>query len=289
MAAKGVRLAMNELNLLYPLHEQRQRLLSAMDGLCAAHGIAYVVVGATARDIMLHHIHDFPIGRASHDIDFAVAVQNWASFENLRAGAISQKGFRAGVAAQRLLYQSSMDADVIPIDLVPFGGVANQGQIAWPPDMNIIMSVLGFDETLQSALMVRIKEDLVIPVASIPGLVITKLLAWLERGIGNPKDATDFRTFLLAYEQAGNTDRIYDDGELLGRYDFDLQLAGAVLMARDVKAIVSAETAVQLSVIFGSVQARERLLTHMLRGWMTNEGEGIKLEAMLNAFASELE
>ncbi|WP_425270720.1 hypothetical protein [Paraburkholderia aspalathi] len=49
------------------------------------------------------------------------------------------------------------------------------------------------------------------PVASIPGLVMTKVIARLDRGQSNPKDAADFRYLLETYAAAGNVDRQYGE------------------------------------------------------------------------------
>jgi predicted nucleotidyltransferase len=83
------------------------------------------------------------------------------------------------------------------VDLVPFGGVeSSPSHVAWPPDMAIVMNVAGYAEALKSAVTVRVADHCEIPVASIPGLVMTKLIAWLDRGQSNPKDAVDFRYLL---------------------------------------------------------------------------------------------
>lgn len=283
-------MAMSELNLKYPLDEQRSVLLLQMDGICRAQGISYVVVGATARDIMLHYLHGYPIGRASQDIDFAVAVPDWNSFENLRASVIGQDGFSAAQGvAHRFIYRGRGDEEMIPVDLVPFGGVSHKGQIAWPPDMKVVMSVLGFEETLQSALMVRLRKDVAIPVASIPGLVVTKLIAWLDRSALNTKDATDFRALLEAYAQAGNSDRIYADGDLMERHGYDPDFSGAELLGRDVRSIIAAQSLEHLATIFADGRAKDRLFAHMLKGRSTEERQIRWLEIMLDAFASGLQ
>jgi len=37
----------------------------------------YVVVGATARDLVLHYGHGAAIRRATQDVDFAIEVPDW--------------------------------------------------------------------------------------------------------------------------------------------------------------------------------------------------------------------
>jgi predicted nucleotidyltransferase len=43
----------------------------------------YVVVGATARKLVLHYGHGATVQRATHDVDFAIKVPGWAAFEAL--------------------------------------------------------------------------------------------------------------------------------------------------------------------------------------------------------------
>ena len=46
-----------------------------------------LVVGATARDAVLHYAHGTPIQRATTDIDFGIQVASWQEFEQLYASA----------------------------------------------------------------------------------------------------------------------------------------------------------------------------------------------------------
>ena len=75
-------------------------------------------------------------------------------------------------------------------------------------------------------------------VASVPGLTLLKLAAWVDRGLENNKDATDLHRLLTTYADAGNADRLYDhEMDLLETVGFDMELAGAELLGRDVASI----------------------------------------------------
>jgi predicted nucleotidyltransferase len=47
-------------------------------------GIPYVLVGATARDLLLHYGHGAKIQRATADVDFAIEIPSWAAFDALK-------------------------------------------------------------------------------------------------------------------------------------------------------------------------------------------------------------
>lgn len=46
--------------------------------------ISYVVVGATARDYVLHYGYGADIRRATTDIDFGIEVESWVIFKKLK-------------------------------------------------------------------------------------------------------------------------------------------------------------------------------------------------------------
>lgn len=46
--------------------------------------IPFVVVGASARDIVLHYGHNARIQRATADVDFGIQVPDWSAFEALK-------------------------------------------------------------------------------------------------------------------------------------------------------------------------------------------------------------
>ena len=72
------------------------------------------------------------------------------------------------------------------------------------------MNVAGCRDALTLAVLVEVEPGTVILIASIPGLSVLKLFAWINRGRENPKDAMDMVTLLRQYHEAGNQDRIYE-------------------------------------------------------------------------------
>lgn len=79
--------------------------------------LPYAIVGATARDLVLHYGHGAAIQRATHDVDFAIEVGDWAAFAALRERLCAQ-GFRLTEDQHRLIGPR----DTV-VDIVPFGGV----------------------------------------------------------------------------------------------------------------------------------------------------------------------
>lgn len=96
----------------------------------AAPDIDLLLVGATARDILLSYAHGIVLVRATYDADLAFAVPSWDAFETLRRRLVESGLFNESTRArQRLRHHSG-----VQIDLIPFGGVeGHDGSIAWPP------------------------------------------------------------------------------------------------------------------------------------------------------------
>ncbi len=235
---------MRNIRLDRPLDTTLLHVLRAVADEAKVAGIDYMLVGATARDILLTHVFDLPFGRATYDIDFAVAVASWEKFEQMKTGLISRPGFAPdNKSKQRLYYKADASHQSYPIDLVPFAGVAHEGEVAWPPDMAVIMNVIGYDEVLAAAELVEFSAGLVGRVASLPGLAVLKLSAWADRGRGNPKDAHDLLQLMRNYGAAGNNARLYDEEfPLLEAADHDPERAGACLLGKDVARLVGDDT-----------------------------------------------
>jgi predicted nucleotidyltransferase len=231
-----------------------------------AHGreTNYFLAGATAREIMLRHVFGRPPGRRTLDVDLGIAVRDWSHFELLQGALIEEARFKSEAhRVQRLVYPSSPG---VVVDLIPFGGVeAEDRTIAWPPDEDIVMRVTGFSDGLASAIPVRLDQDLVIPVVSLPVLLVLKLFAWNDRK-HEKRDAPDIYTLLKEYGDAGNEDRLYgEESDLLESEGYDVQLAGARLLARDAARVVSKNTRQHARKILESDPKMEEL-TNQLAG-----------------------
>jgi predicted nucleotidyltransferase len=151
-----------------------------IDQIARVHDTRYFLTGAMAREIVLRHVFGRPAGRLTLDVDFGISVSGWDHFQKLKTLLVEQAGFTPDPRQfQRLRYKA---ASAVIADLIPFGGVERSDRtIAWPPDEDIVMRVAGFDDGLASSVQVRIDKDLVIPVVSIPVLLVLKLFAWADR------------------------------------------------------------------------------------------------------------
>ncbi len=192
----------------------------------------------------------------------------------------------AGREAQRLIYEPANEHYKCIVDLIPFGVLENShNTIAWPPDMSIMMNVAGYRDAHASAASVEIEPGIMMSIASIPGIAVLKLFAWVDRGQENPKDAIDLVTLLRQYHEAGNQDRIYEDATAaLEAVGYDIELAGAWLLGRDAFAMSSTETRGQLNTLFAEPALMERLVTDMSRAIQARDNAQEYSKALLEQF-----
>ncbi|MFL9858173.1 nucleotidyl transferase AbiEii/AbiGii toxin family protein [Paraburkholderia madseniana] len=234
-----------------PVHPVTAALLAHVQETAHRLGVKFVVAGATARDLMLWHVHGIRAERATRDVDVAVCAVSWDAYGALIAGLERTGLFRASAGAQQTLVFDDPDVGrPVPLDLVPFGELeAPEGSVAWPPRGEVVMNVLGFREAIDTSVEIDLGERLMVPVVSLPSLVLLKILAWHDRRVSRNTDASDLLLILRNYWDAGNTDRIWVDGaDLLERHDFDVGLAASALLGRESRQIA-------LPVTFGAVSA----------------------------------
>jgi len=199
-----------------------------------------LLVGATARDVLLSYAHGIPVPRATLDIDFAVAVAGWDEYFALRKALLDSGAF---VEDPRVLHRLVLPPHT-KLDLIPFGGIERGDRtIAWPPAENEVMQVIGYREALGDAVTVRLPLGQDVQVVSLRALALLKLFAWRDRHVSAPgKDAADLWLILGNYLDAGNEDRFYAEAaHLLEQADYDYLRAGAWLLGKDIRALLAGE------------------------------------------------
>lgn len=235
-------------------------------------GLPVFLVGAMARIILLENVHGLPPGRATKDVDFAFALDNWDQFTTIKALLLANANFEESKhVAHRLHFRPEGLEHQYKVDLIPFGRIeTSPNTIAWPPDMEVMMNVAGFGDALAAAVSVEVSPGIEIAVASLPGIAILKLFAWADRGQENPKDALDLVLLLRSYNEAGNASRIYDEASALAALEaagYDLELAGAWLLGSDATFMASAQTTADLEALLQGPK-REKLIEDMARAML---------------------
>ncbi len=196
-------------------------------------GVPWLVIGATARVILLEKVYGLPAGLATQDIDFAVQVGDWNHYQKLRELILSNDSIEAGRPA---IHRFKLDEGMV-FDLVPYGGVENnEKQISWPPDGDVVMPVRGFAGANENAVNVKVNGQISVPVVSPQGLCALKLFAWKERHADHPgRDAKDIGYIISHIEALYPADMLFAEYEAsVEAADYVIPLAGLFQLGKDI-------------------------------------------------------
>lgn len=246
-------------------------------------GVPFLVVGASARDLVLHYGYGSRIERATADIDVGIEVPSWDAFQVLK-DRLLECGFSPTDMEHRLLSPQGVE-----VDIIPFGPIEDDNaEIAWPPDGDWVMNVLGFSEALEHAQAVQIEEDppVEIPVATPEGMVLLKLIAWMDRTPDmRDRDAKDLRYLLSTYENIPDVENeLHQNQELMEDFDWDLTLAAAYQLGADAQDIAEDPTFEAIAELLEDNHDKLSLETLIEEMSRRDQSDYEKNEALLNAF-----
>lgn len=192
----------------------------------------FYVIGATARDIIVQQLLDTASTRRTKDLDIAIAIPDWDAFEQIKERLVAD-GFKKSNDMYQRFYYGAYE-----VDIVPYGVVAKEDDnIYWPPEEVVAMSVKGFDEVLSEAITVSIDDEFKVKIASLHGLFLLKLNAWLDRNAKTSKDAEDMSFILSNYFMANLNREIHQ--EVYDWENFDEYIVGGYWLAHDLVTLLN--------------------------------------------------
>ena len=172
-----------ENNLLYGTLQALHKCVSAM-------GLNLYVVGATARDLTMKLLDEIPSKRKTNDLDVAVALSDWSQFDYL-CEVLLANSFKKGKAKQKFYFNGEHHENDYEVDIVPFGEIADDEIIGWPPDGTPEMSVKCFTDVMEHAIPVSVNGEFTVHIAPLAGQFFIKLDSWMDRHDREHKDAED--------------------------------------------------------------------------------------------------
>jgi len=210
-------------------------LLKELNSFFGSFNMDFYVIGATARDMILSNLYDLTPDRKTIDLDIAIAISDWNQYQTIEKELPQKEGFeKSKEQKQRFIYKN-----VYIVDIVPFGDIAkSDGNIYFPPDETMAMSVYGFPEMANTTISVTIDNEFTIKIASLPGLFLLKLVAWKDRHLSGSKDAYDMALILNNYLSINTERAVEEHYEIYESEDFDQVVAGAQLLAKDIKLLL---------------------------------------------------
>ncbi len=220
------------------------RTLIALSKCMETHGLPLYVVGATARDLSMTLLDNDASKRRTKDLDVAIAIDNWEEFDDI-SKTLQENNFERYGTTQKFYYKGEKEDIDYEVDVVPFGGVAVDEKICWPPEGNPVMSVKCFRDVMDKAVSVNIDDAVNVHIAPLCGQFLIKLDTWNDRNTLTDKDAEDMVFIMKEYHdiQLLSNDRtppdavIYDDSDSRS----DTMIWGAQWLAYDICQLLTTE------------------------------------------------
>lgn len=199
-----------------------------------------MLVGARCRDTLHAALGHSTVNRRTNDVDIGLALSDWHVQERIAAtfGRAGANGIRYRVAG-------------LAVDVMPFGsGVEDPAGVSRPKHRQEDLIVFGFDDVFGHALTIELPGvGHTIRIPSPAGYAALKLRAWVDRSPdGELKDAQDFSLIVDWYEDwALIEQRLREaDSAVADSYLYDMPLARAHLLGRDIRDQLSEANAVDL-------------------------------------------
>jgi predicted nucleotidyltransferase len=200
--------------------------------------VPFILIGASARDIIFEHLNGIKAPRITMDIDIAVEIATWDSFDNIKHNLLNKYDFSETDQLQRFKYKNFL------LDIVPYGRIAENGRIIWRENLNS-MSIAGFSEIYVTAQSVSVNTypSIEFKIPTLEGLAILKFLSWNDAYPVRPKDAEDILFMLKNYERTLDTNEIFEKyPDIIEKAGFDLTQAGLIILGSRIKEICGKTT-----------------------------------------------
>jgi len=231
-------------------------VLSVFSQAAESVGASWLVVGATARILLLENIYGLPQGRATKDVDFGVQVGDWEQYKAL-CERLKKQGADSTARKPEKRFKTKQD---MFFDLVPYGGVEDgKGRVFWPPDEDDVMTVSGFNSAAKVAIKVVVNKQIIVPVISPCGLCELKLFAWEERHKQQPeKDAQDIAYIIRHIEALYPADKLFSDYmPAVETADYNIPQAGIFQLGADMAKMLTDEEKQLLSTLVENELAQQ--------------------------------
>lgn len=217
--------------------------LIALDKCMAEHDLPLYVVGARARDIAMKLMKGDEPKRRTEDLDVAIAIDNWQTYDDI-CQTLQNNHFKQYRNTQKFYYKGDNEDIDFEVDIVPFGNIAIDEKISWPPEGNPVMSVKCFQDVMKGAITIDVNNIVKVKMAPLCGQFLIKLDTWNDRHTATDKDAEDMLFIMKNYldiQLVYQKDNVPPDVVNFEDESTDTIIWGAQWLAFDISKLLSAE------------------------------------------------
>lgn len=208
-------------------------VLKTVNTCCEKLRIDFYLLGALARDVWFKQQQIAASG--TKDVDFAVFINETQQFSNLKTALIEVCGYTQSKNNQFVL----IAPNGFTIDVLPFGAIEIEDGVAVEGERLAKIKVTGFKEVYLTAVRpVFIFDDQETKVATLPGIVLLKLIAFDDRPEQRYNDPIDCISIIKNYF-AIESDLIYNEhNDLFGEPNRELETIAARVIGREMRSLL---------------------------------------------------
>lgn len=219
-----------------------KEVFDALEEAFAATGTDYYIIGALARDIW--YSRGSKTFRQTRDVDFAVLVSGQDEYEAVKRYLKENKRFVDTKGNSFVMLSPSG----VQVDILPFGEIEVDDGVSITGGGLSNIKVNGFMEVYQSGTAeIEMQTGHNFKIATLPSIVLLKLIAFDDRPEKRSKDARDIANIIEHFFEL-QVDLIYNNhADLFSNEDDDqtLQEIAAIVIGREIKAICASNQPLQ--------------------------------------------
>jgi predicted nucleotidyltransferase len=225
------------MNLINLRDRQLKEVFDALEEAFTALDIDYYLIGALARDVW--YTKEGKKFRTTKDADFAVLAGSHTQYEEVKDYLKKYKNFQDSKGNAFVL----LAPGGIQVDILPFGQVAIDEGVKVAGNGLSTIKVNGFMEVYQQGTeQVKVETGHSFKIATLPAIVLLKLIAYDDRPEKRLKDARDIANIMTHYFDL-QADLIYEGhNDLFAVEERTLEEIAAIVIGREVKNIAVGNT-----------------------------------------------
>lgn len=247
--------------------DQLKELLQVVEKVFKKCDVDFYLLGAIARDTW--YAKEQIASRATRDVDFAVYISEKSKYAEVFEELISKHGF-SEIKDVPFRLQTPF---TFTIDIIPFGEISIDDAVVPDEGWDRPIFVNGFEEIFSKA-TIQVKDeddDLEFKVATLPAILLLKLIAYDDRPEKRTQDPQDIVQIIENYFEV-EKEMIWEEHHDLFDEESELIEIGARVIGREINQIISENRTLKervLNILSLEKQVQKNMAEAMVYGDLT--------------------
>jgi predicted nucleotidyltransferase len=222
------------MNLSDIRESELKEVFDALEEAFKINQIDFYLIGALARNIW--YSRGSKTFRTTKDLDFAILISNREDYETVRSYLVEHKSFRATKNNSFIMLSPSG----VEIDILPFGEIEIDDEVKFSGAGLSSIRVNGFMEVYKAGTEdIQLETGHQFKVATLPGIVLLKLIAYDDRPEIRSKDARDIANIIIHFFDL-QAEMIYENhADLFDEEERSLAHISALVIGREIHKMVA--------------------------------------------------